>query len=145
MKRCWMLLLLLAPLAGYAEPGIPALTVETSAEGAQSYSLTIQVLGIMTILTLLPAALLTMTSFTRIIIVLAILRQALGTPQSPPNQVLLGLALFLTMFIMAPVFETAYNGMFAFSVDAMPIIGESLHARGFWSANASWLTHGAGV
>jgi len=109
MKKLWSLLLLLAPLAAVAEPGIPVLTIETAADGAQSYTLTIQVLGIMTVLTLLPAALLTMTSFTRVIIVLAILRQALGTPQSPPNQVLLGLALFLTMFIMSPVLNTAWT------------------------------------
>ena len=109
MKRIWPLVLLLSPLKAISEPGIPALTVETSDGGAQSYTLTIQVLGIMTILTLLPATLLTMTSFTRVIIVLAILRQALGTPQSPPNQVLLGLALFLTMFIMSPVLNTAWT------------------------------------
>ncbi len=100
---------LLAPLAALAEPGIPAVTVATGADGAASYTLTIQILAIMTLLTLLPAALLTMTSFTRVIIVLAILRQALGTPQSPPNQVLLGLALFLTLFIMSPVLTTAWT------------------------------------
>jgi flagellar biosynthetic protein FliP len=63
----------------------------------------------MTALTLLPAALLAMTSFTRVIVVLAILRQALGTAQTPSNQVLLGLALFLSLFIMAPVLEEAYS------------------------------------
>ena len=109
MIRLIGLLLLLSPLSALAEPGIPALTVETSPEGSQSYTLTIQVLAIMTLFTLLPAVLLTMTSFTRVIIVLAILRQALGTPQSPPNQVLLGLALFLTMFIMSPVLSTAWT------------------------------------
>ena len=108
MKRLAILLLLL-PLTAMAEPGIPALTVETSTGGSQSYSLTIQILAIMTLFTLMPAVLLTMTSFTRVIIVLAILRQALGTPQSPPNQVLLGLALFLTMFIMSPVLQTAWT------------------------------------
>ncbi len=86
-------------------PGIPALTVTTGAGGAQSYSLTLQVLLLMTALTLLPAVLLMMTAFTRIVIVLGILRQALGAGQTPPNQVLLGLALFLTFFVMAPVFE----------------------------------------
>ena len=107
--RFGALLLLLTPLAAGAETGIPALTVTAAENGGQNYSLTIQVLAIMTLLTLLPAALLTMTSFTRVIIVLAILRQALGTPQSPPNQVLLGLALFLTLFIMGPVLTTAWN------------------------------------
>jgi flagellar biosynthesis protein FliP len=98
---------LLAPLAAFAaETGIPALTVTTGAGGAQTYSLTLQVLILMTVLTLLPAILLMMTAFTRIIIVLSILRQALGAGQTPPNQVLMGLALFLTMFVMGPVITT---------------------------------------
>ncbi|NNC65944.1 MAG: flagellar type III secretion system pore protein FliP [Gammaproteobacteria bacterium] len=88
--------------------GVPALTIGEIG-GGQTLSLSVQVLAFMTALTLLPALLLSMTSFTRIIIVLAILRQALGTPQTPPNQVLVGLALFLTMFVMAPVMTTAYN------------------------------------
>ncbi|MDH3532573.1 MAG: flagellar type III secretion system pore protein FliP [Gammaproteobacteria bacterium] len=73
-----------------------------AAEG-QSYSLSIQILVLMTLLTLLPAAILSTSAFVRIIIVLSILRQALGTAQTPPNQVLLGVALFLTFFVMAPV------------------------------------------
>ncbi len=109
MKWLATTILLVCPVLALAEPGIPALTVETSPDGGQSYTLTIQVLAIMTLLSMLPAALLTMTSFTRVIIVLAILRQALGTPQSPPNQVLLGLALFLTLFIMTPVLNTAWT------------------------------------
>lgn len=88
-----------------------SLTAVTVAQdgGEQTYSLSIQVLALMTALTLLPAVLLSMTAFTRIIIVLAILRQALGTPQTPPNQVLVGLGLFLTMFVMAPVMTQAYD------------------------------------
>ena len=77
----------------------------TTADGAATYSVSLQVLVAMTVLTVLPALLLTMTSFTRIIIVLAILRQALGTMQTPPNQVLIGLALFLTLFVMSPVLQ----------------------------------------
>jgi flagellar biosynthesis protein FliP len=84
--------------------GLPAVTVQTGPDG-QSYSLTLQVLALMTVITLLPAALLMMTGFTRIVIVLAILRQALGAGQAPPNQVLIGLSLFLTMFVMAPVID----------------------------------------
>jgi flagellar biosynthetic protein FliP len=64
---------------------------------------------LMTLLSLLPAALLAMTSFTRVVVVLAILRQALGTAQTPSNQIILGLALFLSLFIMAPVLEQAYD------------------------------------
>jgi flagellar biosynthetic protein FliP len=89
----------------YAAAGIDAINVTTNGQGGQTYSVTIQILALMTLLTLLPALLLTMTSFTRIVIVLSLLRQALGTGQAPSNQVLLGLSLFLTIFIMMPVFE----------------------------------------
>ena len=92
-----------------AAPGIQAVTVVTDSQGGQSYTVTIQILALMTMLTLLPALLLTMTSFTRIVIVLALLRQALGTAQAPSNQVLLGLSLFLTLFIMMPVFEKVHS------------------------------------
>ncbi len=105
----WGLLFMLLPLAAIAEPGIPAFTVKTDAEGNQDYTLTIQILLLMTGLTLLPAALITMTSFLRIVVVLALLRLALGTMQTPSNQVLIGLALFLTLFIMSPVLEKIYQ------------------------------------
>ncbi len=100
-----LLLLVLHMSTGFAAPGVDALTVTTDPEGAQTYTLTIQVLFFMTALTLLPGALMMMTSFARIIIVLAILRQALGTQSTPNNQILIGLALFLTLFIMMPVFK----------------------------------------
>lgn len=79
------------------------LALATDAVEGQSYSLSIQILVLMTLLTLLPAAILSMSAFVRIIIVLSILRQALGTAQTPPNQVLLGIALFLTFFVMSPI------------------------------------------
>jgi len=94
-----------AAAAAAAAPGLPGLTVRPAADGGQTYTLTLQLLLLMTAITLLPAILLMMTAFTRIIIVLSILRQALGAGQSPPNQVLLGLALFLTLFVMAPVVD----------------------------------------
>jgi flagellar biosynthetic protein FliP len=98
------LALLLLPLLGAAATtGLPAVTVTSNPGGGQTYSLTLQILILMTVLTLLPAILLMMTAFTRIVIVLAILRQAIGAGQTPPNQVLIGLALFLTLFVMAPV------------------------------------------
>lgn len=100
-----LLVLLLAQMPAFAAPGIDALTVTTNPQGGQTYSVTIQILAVMTLLTLLPALLLTMTSFTRIMIVLSLLRQALGTGQAPSNQVLLGLSLFLTIFIMMPVID----------------------------------------
>ena len=89
--------------------GIPAFTSTPTADGGQSYTLSMQTLLMLTALTFLPAVLLLMTGFTRIIIVLSLLRQALGTPTSPPNQVLIGLALFLTLFVMAPVLERIYQ------------------------------------
>jgi flagellar biosynthetic protein FliP len=102
--------LLLLPVTGaWAAQGLTAFTVTPSANGGETYSVTIQILALMTVLSLLPAALIMTTSFTRIIIVLSILRQALGTAQTPSNQILLGLSLFLTFFIMSPVFERAYT------------------------------------
>jgi flagellar biosynthetic protein FliP len=84
--------------------GIPAVTYQPTADGNGRYSVTIQILAIMTMLTVIPSLLIMMTSFTRIIVVFAILRQAIGLQQTPSNQVMLGLALFLTLFIMMPVF-----------------------------------------
>ena len=108
--RCLpLLLLLIAPLAAWAQVGgLPALTSTPGAGGSQTYTLSIQTLLTLTALTFIPAALLMMTSFTRIIIVLSLLRHALGTQTSPPNQVLVGLSLFLTIFIMTPVLDKIY-------------------------------------
>lgn len=102
--------LLAAPLVAMAQtPGLPAFTSTPTPGGGQNYSLSLQTLLLLTSLTFLPAALLMMTGFTRIIIVLSLLRQALGTQSSPPNQVLVGLALFLTFFVMGPVFDKIYE------------------------------------
>lgn len=87
---------------------MPALTSTPTPGGGTNWSLSIQTLLLLTSLSFLPAVLLMMTSFTRIIIVLSLLRQAIGTQSSPPNQVLIGLAMFLTFFIMAPVGEQIY-------------------------------------
>ena len=88
---------------------LPALSVTNNPDGGQTYSVTLQVLALMTVLTLLPAGLMMLTSFTRIIIVLSIVRQAVGMPQAPSGQILVGLSLFLTFFIMGPVFDRVYN------------------------------------
>ena len=105
-----VLFALLCPLAAWAQTGgLPMVTSTPGAAGSQTYSLSIQSLLTLTALTFIPAALLMMTSFTRIIIVLSLLRAALGTQNSPPNQVLLGLSLFLTFFIMSPVLDTIYT------------------------------------
>ena len=99
-------LLLAAPLALAADPlSIPAITLSNTADGQQEYSVSLQILLIMTALSFIPAFVILMTSFTRIIIGFSILRQALGLQQTPSNQLLTGMALFLTMFIMAPVFD----------------------------------------
>jgi flagellar biosynthetic protein FliP len=84
---------------------IPLLKLQSPPEGGQTLSLSLQTLALMTALTLLPSLLLVTTSFTRIIITLSILRQAMGTQQTPPNQVLVGLALFMTLFIMTPTIK----------------------------------------
>ena len=104
-----LILLLLVPEVQAQSIGIPAISVDGGSGDGQTYTVTLEILALMTMLTLLPAILLMMTSFTRIIIVLSILRQALGTAQTPSNQILLGLALFLTFFVMAPVFDRIHG------------------------------------
>jgi flagellar biosynthetic protein FliP len=112
-QRVAGLILVLAVAVGsqqvLAQAALPAVTATPAPGGGQTFTLTIQTLLFLTSLTFLPAILLMMTSFTRIIIVLSLLRQALGTVQAPPNQVLIGLSLFLTFFVMAPVFEQMYR------------------------------------
>jgi len=110
MKRTLPLLLLgLLMLAPDVYAQLPGLISKPMPNGGQSWSLPVQTLVFITSLTFLPAILLMMTSFTRIIIVFGLLRNALGTPSAPPNQVLLGLSLFLTFFIMGPVFDKIYT------------------------------------
>lgn len=92
----------------FAQSTLPGISVKNTG-GSTEFSLNIQALLFMTTLTFLPALLLTTSSFTRIIIVLAILRQAIGTTQTPSNQILLGLSLFLTLFIMSPVYQQSYD------------------------------------
>ncbi|MFC5303318.1 flagellar type III secretion system pore protein FliP [Azospira restricta] len=101
-------LLAAAPLDALAQ-ALPALTSTPGPGGATTWSLSIQTLLTLTALTFIPAALLMMTGFTRIIIVFSLLRHALGTQTSPPNQVLVGLSLFLTFFVMAPVADRIYS------------------------------------
>lgn len=98
----------LTPQAAFAQQ-IPGLTSQPLEDGGQQWSLSLQTLLLLSSLAFLPTALLMMTSFTRIIIVLSLLRTAMGTQATPPNRVLLGLALFLTFFIMAPVFGIVYE------------------------------------
>ncbi len=97
----------LATPAAFAQ-GLPAFSSTPIPGGGQSYTLSIQTLVALTALTFLPAVLLMMTGFTRIVIVLSLLRHALGTQSTPPNQVLVGLAMFLTLYVMSPVLEKVY-------------------------------------
>jgi flagellar biosynthetic protein FliP len=110
LKYLLPLVLLSAPMLAMADPaGLQAFISTPVPGGGQSYTLSLQTLLLLTALSFLPAALLMMTSFTRIIIVLSLLRQALGTQSAPPNQVMVGLALFLTLFVMGPVFDKIYT------------------------------------
>jgi flagellar biosynthesis protein FliP len=114
--------------AAPASPSQPLPSVTVGKVGGETVSMPLQVLALMTGITLLPAALLGLTAFTRIIIVLGLLRQALGTGQTPSNQVLLALALFLTAMIMMPVFDQAWaNGI-------SPYLDHTMDFKSAWAA-----------
>ncbi|SJL82350.1 Flagellar biosynthetic protein FliP precursor [Vibrio palustris] len=103
--------------------GIPAVTMRTNADGSQDYSIKLQVLALMTLLGFLPAIVILMTSFTRIVVVMSILRQAMGLQQTPSNQVIIGISLFLTFFIMSPVFNKIND------TALQPYLNEKINAR----------------
>ncbi len=103
------LFLLIPSIALADNAGLQLINANPAAGGGQNYSLSLQTLILLTSLTFLPSVLLMMTGFTRIIIVLSLLRQALGTQSAPPNQVLVGLAMFLTFFVMSPVLDKIYT------------------------------------
>lgn len=115
-----------APAAPSATPAQPLPDVNVGRIGGEPVSMPLQVLLLMTGITLLPAALLGVTAFTRIIIVLALLRQALGTGQTPGNQVLLALALFLTFMVMTPTFDAAWSAGIA------PYLNDQIDFRTAW-------------
>lgn len=108
-------------LFAQVQPGLPAVSATPAPGGGQTFTLNLQTLLLLSAIAFIPALLLVMTAFTRIIIVLVLLRQAIGTVQVPPTQVLVGLALFLTFFVMAPVFDkinrAAYQPYSANKVD----------------------------
>lgn len=110
-------------LVSYASPAFAqSLTLDLGA-GAQDGTVTgrvIQLVALMTVLSLAPSILVMMTSFTRIIVVLSFLRTAIGIQQTPPNTVMISLALFLTFFIMAPTFQSAYNN------GVLPLVNEEI-------------------
>ena len=108
-----VLMLVLAALAAAPDTawsqGLPGIVNTRGPGGSQTWSLSVQTLVLLTSLSFLPALLLSMTSFTRILIVLGLLRTAMGTQSSPPNQILVGLSLFLTFFVMSPVFDKVHS------------------------------------
>tara|TARA_B100000949_G_C14243519_1_gene434716 strand:+ start:490 stop:1227 length:738 start_codon:yes stop_codon:yes gene_type:complete len=110
MKYLWYIALLALPvISNAANLNIPAVTVTSTPGGGENYSVSLQILIFMTLLSVLPGLLMAMTAFTRIMIVMSILRQAIGMAQTPTNQILIGLSLFLTFFVMSPVFTTINN------------------------------------
>lgn len=122
MFRISLLVFLILPSFSFAVDGLPLVTV-TSNGNSQEYSASLQILILLTAMSFIPAALLMMTAFTRIIIVLAILRQAMGLQQTPPNQVLLGIALALTLLVMHPLFELIYaQAVQPYLDDQMPLM-----------------------
>ena len=117
------LALWLLPAAAMAAGGLPLMNSGPAPDGGTQYSLSLQMLLFLTGLTFIPALLLMMTAFTRIVIVLSLLRQAIGLMQAPPNQVVIGLSLFLTLFVMAPTFDKAYkDAWLPFSEDQISIL-----------------------
>ncbi|PKG56564.1 flagellar biosynthetic protein FliP [Shewanella sp. GutDb-MelDb] len=113
---------MLSPTALAATGILPAVTVSTGADGSTQYSVTMQILLLMTALSFIPAAVIMLTSFTRIIVVLSILRQAIGLQQAPSNQILIGISMFMTFFIMSPVFDKIYDqAVLPYIEQGMPI------------------------
>ena len=116
MKNRLLLLLLMALIPIFAltpdamAQGLPRISLEVGeASTPEDVSVTIEILFMLTILTLAPAILIMLTSFTRIVVVLSFLRMAIGTQQIPPTQLIVGLSLFLTMFVMGPTWERVYD------------------------------------
>lgn len=118
--------LALPSLALAQSAGLPAFTSTPSSGGGQTYTLSLQTLLLLTSLSFLPAVMLMMTSFTRIVIVLSLLRMALGTQSTPPNQVLIGLALFLTFFVMSPTLDRIYTDAYQPLSENRIELGEAL-------------------
>lgn len=106
MAALWLILTLVTGAAAQTALPIPSVSLGVgSAKKPEDVAVTLQVMLLLTVLTLAPSILIMMTAFTRIVIVLSILRSAIGIPNVPPNQVLVGLALFMTFFVMRPVFD----------------------------------------
>lgn len=120
-------LVFLSLLPTVAWGGGPSVSIDLGGDGPKQTAVVIQILVLLTVLSLAPALFIMVTSFTRIVIVLSFLRQALGTQSVPPNQVLLSLALFLTMFVMAPVGQAVYG------TAVQPLLAEQLSYEDAWT------------
>jgi flagellar biosynthetic protein FliP len=125
-----LLTLLLLPQASFAQAELPGIVTTPTADGGQQWSIRLQTLLLLSSLAFLPAMLLMMTCFTRIIIVLGLLRIAMGTQSAPPNQVLLGLTLFLTFFVMSPVLSQVYQDAW------QPLTREEISLEQFFSVGS---------
>lgn len=132
LKRMFFTALVLSVISGLilyycsaaaADLDMTAFTVKTNPDGTQDYSISLQVVLFMTLLTFLPSIIIMMTSFARIVVVLAILRQALGLQTSPSNQILIGLAVFMTLYIMTPVLNRIYEEA------VVPYMNDQMQAR----------------
>ncbi len=140
MARLFPIALLAALLMGTPDAALAqSVSVDLGPEGALTERI-VQIIALVTILSLAPSILVMVTSFTRIVVVLSILRTALGMQQSPPNTVLISLALFLTAFIMAPVFTKAYESgiepLMAREIDTMAAVEQAAEPfRGFMLAH----------
>jgi flagellar biosynthetic protein FliP len=130
LLRSLCTLVTLVSVLAWPDPGWsagPSLTLDLGQGGTKPTAVVIQILALLTVLSLAPALFIMVTSFTRIVIVLSFLRQAIGTQQVPPNQVLISLALFLTMFVMAPVGQAVYT-------DALkPLLAEQIGSEDAWN------------
>jgi len=132
VTRRWRIVLALVLVLACAAPALAQVAppsssrVDVNVTGVGSISAPLQIVLLLTLLTFVPAILVTMTSFTRIVIVFHFLRQALGTQEMPPNQVLIGLALFLTMFIMAPVGTVVNDAALQPAIAGQISVGEAI-------------------
>ena len=138
----WVVMIVLvsaAPVSGAALP-IPSINIGVgAADSPGDVAMALQIIALLTILSLAPALLILMTSFTRLVVVFHFLRQAMGTQQSPPNQVLIGLALFITFFVMTPVWQHVYtNALRPYLDDAVAWTGTQGETFDDANSNQEW-------
>jgi flagellar biosynthetic protein FliP len=127
----FLLVALVCLFLGMAQEAIaganPSVTIDLGQTGPKQTAVVLQILALLTVLSLAPAFFIMVTSFTRVVIVLSFLRQAIGAQQAPPNQILLSLALFITVFIMAPVGEAVYGQA------VKPLLAEQISYEEAWT------------